>query len=75
MKACTFFGHRDCPQTIQPKLNEVLVDLITNHGVDTFYVGNHGQFDALVRCSLKKLKREYPNITYAVVLEIGRAHV
>ena len=68
MKACTFFGHRDCPQTIQPKLNEVLVDLITNHGVDTFYVGNHGQFDALVRCSLKKLKREYPNITYAVVL-------
>ena len=68
MKACTFFGHRDCPQTIQLKLNEVLVDLITNHGVDTFYVGNHGQFDALVRCSLKKIKREYPNITYAVVL-------
>ena len=63
-----FFGHRDCPQTIQPKLNELLIDLITNHGVDTFYVGNHGQFDTLVRRSLKELKREYPNITYAVVL-------
>ena len=68
MKACTFFGHKDCPQTIQPKLSEVLIDLITNHDVDTFYVGNHGQFDALVRRSLKELKKEYPKITYAVVL-------
>ena len=68
MKACTFFGHSDCPQTIQPKLHEVLIDLITKHNVDTFYVGNHGQFDSLVRRSLKELKREYPKITYAVVL-------
>lgn len=68
MKACTFFGHSDCPQTIQPKLREVLVDLIANHDVDTFYVGNHGQFDALVCHSLQELKKEYPKITYAVVL-------
>ena len=68
MKACTFFGHSDCPQTIQPKLREVLIDLITNHDVDTFYVGNHGQFDALVRHSLRELQKEYSNITYAVVL-------
>jgi len=68
MRACTFFGHRDCPQTIQPILREVLIDLITNHDVDTFYVGNHGQFDSLVRHSLRELKKEYPRITYAVVL-------
>ena len=68
MKACTFFGHRDCPHAIEPKLHEVLIDLITNHDVDTFYVGNHGQFDALVRHSLRELKKEYPKITYAVVL-------
>ncbi len=68
MKVCTFFGHRDCPQTIHLKLREVLIDLITNHDVDTFYVGNHGQFDALVRHSLRELKKEYPKITYAVVL-------
>ena len=37
MPACTFFGHRDCPDTIKPRLREVLVDLIENHNVDMFY--------------------------------------
>ena len=68
MAKCTFFGHRDCSETIKPKLREVLVDLITNHNVDMFYVGNQGQFDAYVRSALKKLKQEYPQINYAVVL-------
>ena len=36
MAACTFFGHRDCPETVKPHLRGVLVDLITNKGVDTF---------------------------------------
>lgn len=30
MEVCTFFGHRDCPETIKPHLREVLVDLIVN---------------------------------------------
>lgn len=68
MANCTFFGHRDCPETIKPKLREVLVDLITNHDVDMFYVGHQGQFDAYVHSELKKLKQEYPQINYAVVL-------
>ena len=68
MPACTFFGHRDCPETIKPKLREILVDLITNHNVDMFYVGHQGQFDAYVHSKLKKLKQEYPQINYAVVL-------
>ena len=68
MPACTFFGHRDCPETIKPKLKETLIDLISNYGIDTFYVGNHGHFDAHVRSTLKELKQEYPHIHYAVVL-------
>ena len=68
MAACTFFGHRDCPETIKPKLRDVLVDLITNNEVDMFYVGHQGQFDAYVHSELKKLKQEYPQINYAVVL-------
>ena len=68
MKACTFFGHRDCPETIKPYLREVLVDLITNQGVDTFYVGNQGRFDGIVRGVLRELEKEYPEIRYAVVL-------
>lgn len=68
MAVCTFFGHRECPDTIKPKLQEILVDLIVNHGVDMFYVGNQGQFDAIVRGALRDLKKEYPQIDYAVVL-------
>ena len=68
MSACTFFGHRECPNEIQPKLREVLIDLIENRDVRMFYVGNQGQFDALVRRTLRELKAEYPEINYAVVL-------
>ena len=68
MSACTFFGHRDCPETIKLRLREVLIDLITNHGVDMFYVGHQGKFDAIVRSELRDLQRKYPQINYAVVL-------
>ena len=68
MPTCTFFGHRDCPDTIKPRLREVLVDLIENHNVDMFYVGNQGRFDAIVRGLLRDLQHEYPQINYAVAL-------
>ena len=44
-KTCTFFGHRDCPCSIQSKLREVLIDFIENYAVDMFYVGQQGAFD------------------------------
>lgn len=69
MSACTFFGHHDCPSSIKPKLREVLVDLIENHAVDMFYVGQQGVYDAIVRSVLKELVSVYPHIRYAVVLE------
>ena len=68
MPACTFFGHRDCPDTVKPTLRQVLIDLIENHSVDTFYVGNQGRFDAIVRSVLRDLQHQYPQINYAVVL-------
>ena len=68
MANCTFFGYRDCLETIKLSLREALVDLITNHDVDMFYVGHQGQFDAYVHSDLKKIKQEYPQINYAVVL-------
>ena len=43
------------------------IDLIENHGVDLFYVGNHGDFDAMVRRTLRELSARYP-IRYHVVL-------
>ena len=68
-RSCTFFGHRDCPDSIKPKLREVLIDLIENHTVDMFYVGRQGLFDAIVCSVLRELVLVYPRINYAVVLE------
>ena len=67
-KACTFFGHRDCPETIKPKIRTAVIDLIENHGVTMFYVGNQGNFDRLVRSVLKEVTTAYPEVGYAVVL-------
>ena len=68
MSACTFFGHRDCPNEIRARLYDVLIDLIEHHSVDTFYVGSQGGFDAMVYKALKELKQMYPHIQYTVVL-------
>ena len=68
MATCTFFGHRECPNSIKSQLRSVLIDLIANRGVDMYYVGNQGQFDAIVCSILRELKTEYPQINYAVVL-------
>ena len=69
MSVCTFFGHHDCPAEVKPKLREILTDLIENHSVDMFYVGNKGAFDRMVRSVLRELAQEYAHIYYAVVLE------
>lgn len=69
MSVCTFFGHRDCPASLKPKLRAVVVDLIEQHGVDRFYVGRQGSFDAMTRAVLRELAEVYPHISYAVVLE------
>lgn len=67
-KACTFFGHRDSPEIIKPKIRTAVIDLIENHGVTMFYVGNQGNFDRMVRSVLKEVTTAYPEVGYAVVL-------
>lgn len=68
MSACTFFGHRECPESITPLLHETIVDLIENKGVTMFYVGNQGQFDLIAAYVLRALKAQYEGIDYAIVL-------
>lgn len=69
MPACTFFGHRDCPESIKPKLRLTLVDLIERLHVHQFYVGCQGAFDALAVSVLQELSEKYPYIHYEIVLE------
>ena len=63
----TFFGHRDTQKEIEPTLRLTLIDLIENKNATEFYVGNHGNFDAMVRRQLEDFSKTYP-IKYYVVL-------
>ena len=65
---CTFFGHRDCPNNIKDYLERIIVELITENNVDTFYIGNQGNLDAMARVVLNRLKTAHPNIKIYTVL-------
>lgn len=67
MFTCTFFGHKNTPKEIESALRSTLVHLIEDKNVSNFYVGNHGDFDYMVKHLLIELSEIYP-ISYAVVL-------
>lgn len=67
MSACTFFGHRDCPDNIREKLREEIERLVTRHKVDTFYVGTQGAFDRLVYTALCNVRKRYEIKVYRVL--------
>lgn len=63
---CTFFGHKNCSEKIEPMLRAAIVGLIENNGVNIFYVGNQGRFDYMTYRVLKELSKTY-SIEYYVV--------
>lgn len=63
----TFFGHRNTPKEIESDLRRTLIDLIDNDKATDFYVGNNGNFDALVCRQLQELSKIY-DIKYNIVL-------
>lgn len=63
----TFFGHSDAPESIRPKIKEILKKLIIENNTETFYVGNQGSFDRMVIGVLSELKEIYPDFEYYVV--------
>lgn len=67
MYTCTFFGHRNTPESIKEKLKQTIIALIETESVSKFLVGNNGNFDFLVKKTLAELSDIYP-ITYYVVL-------
>ena len=67
MPACTFFGHRECPEDIRDSLTRIIIDLIVNQQVDMFYVGNQGRFDQIALGTLRIVKSLGLDFEYAVV--------
>lgn len=68
MKACTFFGNRDCMQSVYPALKSIVTDLIRNKDVRIFYVGTQGIFDNIVQRVLSEVSKEYADLNCYVVL-------
>ena len=68
MAACTFFGHRDCSSSIKGKLHKEIERLICNHGVETFYIGTHGNYDRMAYAALVELRYRYSHIKVYRVL-------
>lgn len=64
---CTFFGHKNSPQTIKLLIREAIIELIEKNNTNTFYVGHNGSFDSMVKSVLAELSETYP-IKYYVVL-------
>ena len=70
MKACSFFGHRDTPQTdeLKHKVRETVERLIVEERVDTFLFGSRSKFDELCHIVVTELKEKYPHIQRIVYL-------
>ena len=68
MKACCFFGHRDCPEGVLPLLRAAVERAILQEGITLFYVGREGAFDALATKVLLQMAAKYPHIQFNVVL-------
>lgn len=72
---CTFFGHRDCPFQIESTLKREIINLIENFSVDTFYVGNNGNFDKIVYKTLLSLKHSYKIKIYVIFAYLPTSRV
>ena len=68
MFACTFFGHKTAPDELYQVIYEEIERLITDCSVTKFFVGNNGNFDRMAAKALFELKKEYPDIDFAVML-------
>lgn len=68
MSACTFFGHRDCPEFIYPQLVYFIRELVLNNNVRHFYVGTQGNFDNLAYRALKELQDTFQEVIVFRVL-------
>ena len=64
MKACSFFGHRDTPQTdeLKHKVRETVERLIVEERVDTFLFGSRSKFDELCHIVVTELREKYSHI-------------
>ncbi len=69
-KICTFFGHSCLSLKLEQTeyLKSLIIDLIKNHDVDTFWVSHYGDFDRITSSTVSEIQKTlYPNIQRVLV--------
>ena len=69
-KICSFFGHRFVLdiKSVKEQLKTLLEKMITQEGVDIFYLGEQGDFEIIAAEVLSELKTSYPFIQKIEIL-------
>ena len=69
-KTCSSFGHRFVLdiKSVKEQLKTLLEKMITQEGVDTFYLGEQGDFEIIAAEVLNELKPTYPFIQRIEIL-------
>jgi len=66
---CCFAGHGDLYYNkIKERVKKTAENLINNYGVNEFWVGNYGNFDACAEKAVKELKKDYSEIELDLVI-------
>lgn len=66
-KICCSFGHRELYRNIDDELKNIIVPLILEYDVDTFYTGGIGQTDGKFSSIVRGLKKAYPHIRLVLI--------
>ena len=67
-KSCFFIGHRESGDEIYLALLECVARAADEYGIESFFVGHHGNFDALAARAVCESKRTRPQIRLWLVL-------
>lgn len=65
---CAFLGEHKSPFKHLGKLERFITSLAMNSDIHEFYVGNHTDFEIIILCILRGLKKLHNTIQYTVVL-------
>ncbi len=69
IKRCCFAGHSDIwDSSLAEKIKSIAEDLIVNHYVREFWVGNYGKFDGFAASVIRELQRTYSNVKLDLVI-------
>lgn len=68
-KRCCFAGHSDIwDSNLADKIKNIAEDLIVNHNVKEFWVGNYGNFDGSAAAAIRELQKTYTDIKLDLVI-------